>query len=116
MQLDKGICTVFRKVDKAEGVGMPQWDYELTHQSWYGELDFATTEIHPTEYREEIKADARIRVHQNRLINNHYVVVMDTDVVMDESKERFEVTRAYHGRDQESGELITDLTLERVTP
>lgn len=95
---------------------MPRWEYELVHQSWYGELDFATSEIHPTEYREETRADARIRVHQNRSINNHFVVVMDMDAVMDESKERYEVTRAYHGYDQDSGEAITDLTLERMTP
>lgn len=116
MQLDKGICSVFRKVDMAQGVGMPQWEYVLTHQSWYGELDFATAEIYPTEYREEVKADARIRIHQNRLINNHFAVVMDADETWSGDKEFFEVTRAYHGHDDDSGELITDLTLERVMP
>lgn len=116
MQLDKGICSVFRKVDKAQGAGMPQWEYELVHQSWYGELDFATAEIYPTEYREEVKADARIRIHQCRAINNHFAVVMDEDETWEEGKETYEVTRAYHGRDNDSGELITDLTLERVMP
>lgn len=116
MILDKGICSIFRKYDAAEGASMPVWAYELIHQSWYGELDFATAEIRPTEYREEIKADARIRIHQNRSINNHFVVVLDKDAVMDEGKERYEVTRAFHGTDQDSGEPITDLTLERVTP
>ena len=28
----------------------------------------------------------------------------------------FEVIRAYHGRDNESGELISDLSLRLITP
>lgn len=116
MILDKGICTVYRKADKANGVGMPQWEYEYLHQSWYGELDFATAEHYTTEYREESKADARIRIHQDRRINNHCVVVMDAETSWRDGVEYYNVTRAYHGHDTDSGELITDLTLERVTP
>lgn len=116
MILDKGICTIYRKTDKTNGVGMPVWEYQPVCQSWYGELDFATSEYYPTQFREESKADARIRIHQDRRIGNHCVVVLSGDLAWREGVEHYNVTRAYHGHDAESGELITDLTLERVTP
>lgn len=116
MILDDGVCSVYRKVDKAEKGAMPVWAYELVHQSWYKELDFATGETYPTEYREEVQTDARIRILQERTINNHCVVVMGMDTVMDPNEPYYEITRAYHGRDQESGEMITDLSLRRVEP
>lgn len=116
MNLDTGLCSVFRKVDGAQGVGMPRWEFELLHQSWYGELEYATSETYPTEYREEVKCDKRIRIHQNNRINNHCVVVLAMVGAMDKADEHYNVTRAWHGHDTESGELISDLTLERVTP
>lgn len=116
MILDKGICTIYRKTDKANGVGMPVWEHQMVCQSWYGELDFAAEEHYATDYREEVKADARIRIHQDRSINSHCVAVMNAESVWQDGAEHYEVTRAYHGRDAESGELITDLTLRRVTP
>lgn len=116
MILDDGICSVFRKVDKAEKGSKPVWGYELVHQSWYKELDFATGETYPTEYREEVQTDTRIRILQNRVINNHYVVVKDMDGVFDPKKPHYEVTRAFHGQDPDSGEMISDLTLKGVEP
>lgn len=116
MNLDTGLCSVFLKVDTTKGVGMPRWRYDLMHQSWYGKLEFATGETYPTEYREEIRCDLRIRIHQNDRINNHCVVVLGRVDAMNGEEEHYNVTRAWHGHDEESGELITDMTLERITP
>ena len=35
---------------------------------------------------------------------------------MAEDRGTYEVTRAYHGSDPDSGELITDLSLQRINP
>lgn len=113
MILDKGICTVYRKTDVSGPGAMPVWEDVAYHTSWYGELDFETRQARPTEGREEIRCDARIRVLQDRRINNHDRVELQTsrgETLV------YEVTRAFHGVDDESGELISDLSLEVYTP
>lgn len=115
MILDDGICTVFEPVDITPPGGMPVHGYRKKHQGWYEELDFATAQDWPTDDREEKKVDARIRMLQNRGITNKDVVVLaDTDTVED-GMERYEVIRAWHGHEQETGTPISDLTLERVS-
>lgn len=113
MLLDRGICTIFRKVNTAEPGAMPVWADEPYHVSYYGELNFETAEARPTESREEVRTDARVRVLQNRRINNHDRVALKT---IEGDETLYEVTRAYHGTDDESGEPITDLTLEVYEP
>lgn len=113
MILDRGICTVYRKVNAAEPGAMPVWTDEAYHVSWYGELSFETREARPTEGREEVRCDARIRVLQCRRINNHDRVELQTtggETLV------YEVTRAYHGFDDDSGEPISDLSLEVTEP
>lgn len=113
MILDRGICEVYRKTDTSGAGYMPAFSDVLIHKGWYGELDFETAPARPTESREEIRTDARVRILQNRGINNHDRVALTPT---GGTTSRFEVTRAYHGTDDESGELITDLTLEVVDP
>lgn len=113
MILDKGICTVYRKENTAAPGAMPVWTDVAYHVSWYGELSFETREARPTENREEVRCDARIRVLQNRRINNHDRVELRQP---DGESLVYEVTRAYHGVDDESGELISDLSLEVIEP
>lgn len=116
MVLDTGICSIFRKVDVAKPGHMPKYDYQRIAAHWYGELDFATIASFPTENREEIQVDARIRILQNRGVANHDVVVFANTKKVEDVLKAYEITRAFHGRDDESGELITDLTLRRVKP
>ena len=113
MILDRGICWIYRKVNTAEPGAMPVWVDDVYHVSWYGELNFETNPARPTDNREEVKTDARIRILQNRRINNHDRVLLKT---VEGEETMYEVTRAYHGADDESGELITDLTLEVYEP
>lgn len=113
MLLDKGIATVYRKTNAAPKGGKPVWENVQIHVGWYGELNFETAPGRPTEAREEVRTDARIRMLQNRQINNHDRVVLDD---ASGNTTAYEVTRAYHGRDDDSGELITDLSLEVVRP
>ena len=113
MILDKGIATIYRKRNTAEPGNMPVYDDDMLWQSWYGELSFETAPGRPTDAREEIRTDARVRILQNREINNHDRVELAPtggDTL------QYEVTRAYHGQDDESGELITDLNLEVYVP
>lgn len=116
MVLDDGICTVFRKVDVAKPGNMPKYDHQVIGKYWYGELSFESSPARPTEGREEVQTDARIRILQNRQITNNDVVVMANVNKVEDVLKVYEVTRAYHGKDDDSGERITDLTLRRVRP
>lgn len=116
MILDDGICSIFRKKDVAERGNRPKYEHTLLCQHWYKELEFANVERFPTEGREEVQTDARIRILQDRRIDNHDVVVLAKTASVDDVLKVYEITRAYHGRDDESGELITDVTLRRVKP
>lgn len=113
MILDTGICAIYRATNNAAPGAMPVYEDVLICQSWYGELNFETAPVWPTERREDVRTDARIRILQNRAINNHDVAVLDR---WDGSTARYRVTRAYHGVDGESGEPITDLSLEVMEP
>ena len=113
MLLDSGICTIYHKRNNAPPGGKPTFENEAYFWGWYGELSFETTPARPTEPREEVRTDARIRVLQNRQITNHdRVELTDAQGIAT----AYEVTRAYHGVDNESGELITDLSLEVIAP
>lgn len=112
MILDDGICTVFAVEDVSEPGEMPQKGYRKKSQSWYGVLDFATVASWPTEDREEVRVDERIRIPQNRSITNHDVVVLAEVDEVTAGMRVLEVMRAYHGHDDDNGEMITDLSLE----
>lgn len=119
MILDTGICTVFRKVDMALSGEMPRPGYEPVSKGWYGELSFETSPARPTEGRQELKTDARVRILQDRTIKQNDVAVLrDLDAFADRdpSDPVYRITRAYHGRDENGAELITDLTLEVYRP
>ena len=108
MILDKGIATLYHKTDTSGAGEMPAFSDVQFWQSWYGELSFETTPGRPTNVREEVRCDARVRVLQNRAITNHdRVELAETGGPV----KTYEVIRAYHGRDDDSGELITDLSL-----
>ena len=113
MILDSGVCTVFKKANVAGFGEKPRFVNQPFYMSWYKELSFATSAADPTGRREEVEADARVRVLQNRQITNHDCVSLAPS--SGESRQ-FEVVRAYHGQDDDSGELITDLTLRLLTP
>ena len=113
MILDAGLCTVYRKTNTAASGAKPTFADVAFWWSWYGELGFETAPTRPTGTREEIRTDARIRILQNRRINNHDRVEL-TDA--EGHPTLYEVTRAWHGMDPDSGELITDLNLEVIAP
>lgn len=119
MILDKGICTVYRRTEIAEPGRMPRGSYAVMTQSWYGELSYETSPSRPTEGRDEQHTDARIRILQcTKLKKNDLVILRDLQdfEARDSADLVYKITRAYHGRDDQSGELITDLTLEVDTP
>ena len=116
MILDSGICTVFRKVDDSKPGGKPKFRYDALCKHWFAELEYANVQTFPTESREETQTDARIRILQDRRIANHDVVVLANTNMVEDVLKAYEVTRAYHGKESESGELITDLSLQRVRP
>ena len=113
MILDKGICSIFHKIDASAAGRMPTPTYDRIHQSWYGELSFETAPRFDSQSREDVRTDARIRIHQCRAITNHDVVLLrDAESVpTDGSVTIYDVTRAWHGSD-DTGLLVTDLTLE----
>ncbi len=114
MILDSGICTIFAKRNVAGRGQMPRYAYDMKAQSYFGELDFASGGTWTTQGREDVVIDARIRIHQDRTVSVHDVVVLQ-DVEAANGEELYEIDRVYHGRDDESGELISDLTLRKVS-
>ena len=105
MLLDKGICSIYSVSNTATAGHTPNKTPELKYQSWYGELSFETS---PSRIagQDGVAVAERIRILQNRSVSSHDVAVI--------GDEQFVITRAYHGTDAESGERITDLTLERL--
>ena len=115
MILDRGIASVFRRRNTAEAGAMPAYAYDLLTRSYYGELEFATQEARPNGPREVVRVDARIRILQDRRITNlDAVALADAQAIVPGETVRYEVVRAYHGTDEESGEAITDLSLTEV--
>lgn len=114
MILDDGICTVFEMVDRASPGGKPNMQPVKKAMAWFKYLDFETAPAWPTESREEVEVTARIRILQDRTITNHNVVVLNETNTIENSMDRLEVVRAYHGHDDENGQPITDLTLKAV--
>ncbi len=118
MILDSGICSIFRKKDVALSGEMPRPFYNLIGQGWFGELSFETSPARPTEGRQELKTDTRIRILQNRAIRQHDIVVLAEvqDIKDAETAPVYRITRAYHGADESGATLISDLSLEVYEP
>lgn len=116
MILDAGVCTIFAKVNHADPGGMPSYSYERKHQAWYGLIDFETSPANPTEGRTERQTSARIRILQKRDLHEDDVVILAEVEKVEGNDRPYKITRAYHGRDDDNGEAITDLTLEEVSP
>lgn len=113
MNLDKGVCTVYHTENTAAAGAKPVLSEMAYFESWYGELSFETSPARPTDTRREIRTDARIRILQNREIKEHDRVALSA---FGGDLEHYEIERAYHGQDEESGEMITDLSLKKVVP
>lgn len=114
MLLDRGICTVFTEVDVSGAGEMPRYEKTVKMQSYYAELNFETSPQWPTEHREETKTAARVRILQHRGITKNDVAELADGMDESETPKTYRITRAYHGTDDESGERITDLTLEAM--
>lgn len=131
MNLDTGTYYALTEVDISGPGDPPQIVHKVSGVGWYGELSFETAPAYPTPERQEVRTDLRIRVLQNRTLTNHCRILCGcgayADLGTDWADERlteliaqdfrlYEVIRAYHGRDDDNGELITDLTLMEVAP
>ena len=112
MILDRGVCSIYRKTSTTQPGGKPTWTLAVIHESYYGELAFETSPARPTERREETQTAARIRILQNRGIMNQDVAELMPFDGTARKTEKYRIKRAYHGTDEDSGEPITDLTLE----
>lgn len=107
MILDTGICSIYSVANTAAPGNMPMNGVTLKYQSWYGELNFETVPKN-SNMQEVVEISARIRVVQNRSVSNHDVAILSSGPI------QYEITRAFHGIDEENGQLITDLTLVEV--
>lgn len=117
MLLDRGICTVYAQADVSGPGNLLRYDKDAVRaQSYYGELDFETSPKWPTEHREENKVSARVRILQCRAIREDDAAVLHDFSDATGRERTYRITRAYHGTDDESGERITDLTMEVVEP
>ncbi len=92
---------------------MPAEGLTLKHQSWYGELDFSTTP-YQGEMQEDVEISARVRIVQNRSVSNHDVAILSSVLPPPDDAIQYRIVRAFHGVDDENGQAITDLSLEKV--
>jgi hypothetical protein len=111
MILDKGICSVYEVANTAPPGEQPAEGLELLAEMWYGELDFETAPAFQTEDQTDIEISARIRVLQDRRINNKSIIKLAPHAA---TGHLYEVRRVYHGRDDDSGELISDISLAKA--
>lgn len=112
MILDRGTCTIYRKTSTTPAGGKPTWTLAAIHEGYYGELAFETSPARPTDGREETETATRIRILQNRNIRNQDLAELVPFDGNSAKTEKYRIKRAYHGSDDDSGEPITDLTLE----
>ena len=112
MILDRGTCKIYRRTSTTPAGGKPTFTEAAIHESYYGELSFETAPSRPTERREETKTAARIRILQNRNIRNDDVAELTPFDGTEAKTVKYRIARAWHGDDDDSGEPITDLTLE----
>ena len=114
MILDDGVCTIFRKKDISEPGGKPVFKYLPIWASWFGFLAWETSPTDGVAGRQMNRVDARIRIHQYTQIRQYDVVVLDKIASFDErakDADVYQITRAYHGKDDDSPTLISDLSL-----
>ena len=112
MILDRGVCRILHKTSTTPKGGKPTATWSVIHESYYGELSFETAPSRPTEKREDTKTAARIRILQNRGIRNDDVAELTPFDGTDAKADYYRIARAWHGDDSDSGEPISDLTLE----
>jgi len=113
MILDAGYCSIYRTENIAEPGNMPVEGLILKFQSWYRELNFESS---PKDIgaQEGVIISNKIRIVQNRDITNHDIAVLSVVLPPPVDASKYEVARAFHGTDDDNGQLITDLTLERL--
>lgn len=113
MILDKGYCSIYSITNAALPGDMPTESLTIKYQSWYGELNFEAAPI-DIGAQEGVVIDNKIRVLQNRDITNHDVAVLSCVLPPPADAPHYNVVRAYHGIDDENGQPISDLSLERL--
>ena len=112
MILDRGVCKIYRKTSTTPAGGKPTATVAVIHESYYAELNFETAPARPTERREDTKTATRVRILQNRGIRNEDVAELTPFDGTGAKTVKYRIARAWHGDDSESGEPISDLTLE----
>ena len=116
MLLDQGICTILTKTDISGEGKKPKYERTIKAQSYFGRLSFETSPQWPTEHREETKIAERVRILQCRTIGKDDVAELVDFSDPTQTPQTYKISRAYHGIDDESGEMISDLSLEVMKP
>ena len=106
MILDKGICEIYRKTDTAPAGEKPAYERVLVYSSWFGDLDFVSVTEAETAGQNTPSIDRKIRVLDNAVISP----LMPAKIGQD----WYEIKRVFHGKDDDSGELIADISLQRT--
>ena len=101
MILDSGICSVFKRGERA---------FERVGASWYRKLAFETQPSKENQ-NDGTQTGARIRIHEAREVTRGDVLVLRDTATLAAFDPCYEVVRAYHGQDDDNGQPITDLTL-----
>lgn len=114
MILDGGIAIIYKVGNIAPPGEAPVEGTAEIYRSYFADLAFETAPANPTPDRRETQTDRRIRILQNRNIRNEMRVALLT--ADGKTAPIFEITRAYHGIDDDNGEAITDLNLREVSP
>ena len=113
MLRDTGICTIYRLVDTAEPGGMPTQTLAPIFRGQYGQRSFGGSRRDPTGQRPDTRIDEKIRIQETRYIHAQDVVILADTENTGVLTPAYAIVDYYHDLDEDNGDPITDLYLQR---
>ena len=110
MILDANILTVYKTVNTAAPGKMPDMQPVEYARSWYGWRDHEAASAYTTDPQRATEYTIKIRAHRIEGIT-----ARDMVDIGDGAGIAYEIARVYQGRDEDSGQLISDITIKRAT-
>lgn len=113
MILDSGILTIYRTIDTAEPGGMPRQTLQALYRGWYGLRAWGSRRRDPTGARPDRQIDCRVRILRLNDLREGDLVILSDVAATGVLTPAYRVEEFYQAADEESGELISDLYLQR---
>lgn len=109
MMLDRGMVTLMRVPDECSDGNMPSKKPEEYLRAWYGERTVGMTRYYAAQ-QANTRIDLLIRVIAPQDGNR----IMADDIAVFDSGHRYRVSQAAYLFDEDAGEQVVDISLERI--